>query len=103
MKLNILWPGLAFLAVCAPVICYAQEVPRIEIEIDKTTIKANTELPKLLYIVPWKDTNLADSAGERKIIIHNLFGEFYEPIMPTALSEALQETDREGTFEDNGD
>lgn len=62
---------------------HGQAVPRIEIEMDTTTIKANKELPQLLYIVPWKDTDLSDSAEERNIIIHNLFGEFYEPVMPS--------------------
>lgn len=64
----------------------AQQVPRIEIEMEATTIKANKELPKLLYIVPWKDTELAEATGERKILIPTLFGEFYQPVLPGKLA-----------------
>lgn len=65
---------------------HAQQVPRIEIEMDATTIKANKELPKLLYIIPWKDTELAEATGERKILIPELFGNFYQPVLPGELT-----------------
>lgn len=71
------------LLLLAPALAWSQERgPRIQIQMDQTTIRANKELPQLLYIVPWKDIDLSDSTQQRKVIIHNLFGEFYQPIMP---------------------
>ncbi|WP_051234623.1 hypothetical protein [Marinimicrobium agarilyticum] len=69
---------------------HAQQVPRIEIEMDATTIKANKELPKLLYIIPWKDTELAEATGERKILIPELFGDFYQPVLPGELTSEVE-------------
>ncbi len=82
------------IALLCPALAWAQSEPRIEIEMDATRIKANKELPQLLYIVPWKDADLSDSAGERKITIHDLFGEFYQPIMP--LGESAEAEKQEG-------
>lgn len=77
---------------------HAQQVPRIEIEMDATTIKANKELPKLLYIIPWKDTELAEATGERKILIPALFGDFYQPVPPGAFTPKVK-GDPERTFQ----
>jgi hypothetical protein len=33
------------------------------LELDPTSIRGNQELPKVLYIVPWKDPGLAEPAG----------------------------------------
>lgn len=75
---------------------HAQQAPRIEIEMDATTIKANKELPKLLYIIPWKDTELAEATGERKILIPELFGDFYQPVLP---GELAPKADAERSFQ----
>ncbi len=77
---------------------HAQQVPRIEIEMDATTIKANKELPKLLYIIPWKDTELAEATGERKILIPALFGDFYQPVLPGELTPEVT-NDPERSFQ----
>lgn len=39
--------------------------PRAEdrIELDTTQITGNRELPRVLYVVPWKQSDLGDSAG----------------------------------------
>ena len=44
-------PALLLLACLAPPLAGAQDT----IELETTTIKGNKELPKILYIVPWKD------------------------------------------------
>lgn len=33
------------------------------LELDPTSVRGNQELPKVLYIVPWKDPGLAEPAG----------------------------------------
>lgn len=59
-----------------------QQETRIEVEMDTARIQSVKELPMLLYIVPWKDTELSTSQQQRRIVIHDLFGDFFEPVMP---------------------
>lgn len=51
------------------------------IELDTTTIKGNTELPKYLYVVPWQDKQ-GKRNKERKLKLHNLYGDLFDPVMP---------------------
>lgn len=53
------------------------------IELDTTVIKGNTELPKILYLVPWKDAQERTS-DEQKLTLHSLFGDVFEPVAPEA-------------------
>ncbi|MFV9615435.1 MAG: hypothetical protein ACNYZG_05725 [Gammaproteobacteria bacterium] len=52
-----------------------------EIELQTTIIKGNKELPKILYIVPWKDITKSKTA-ERKLVLHSLFGDLFDPVLP---------------------
>lgn len=52
------------------------------IELETTIIKGNKELPKILYIVPWKEAR-KNELSERKLVLHSLFGDVFEPVMPT--------------------
>lgn len=52
-----------------------------KIELRTTTIKGNKELPKILYVVPWKDIKQSKKA-ERKLVLHSLFGDLFDPIVP---------------------
>ena len=52
-------PALAALAVCAAVPAFAQDRAAIE----RTQIIGNSELPKVLYIVPWKRPLQGDLSG----------------------------------------
>jgi hypothetical protein len=38
----------------------------------------NQELPKILYVVPWKDSR-NKKTGNPKLVLHNLMGDLYEP------------------------
>jgi hypothetical protein len=58
----------------------AQEGDQIELKI--TTIKGNRELPKILYLVPWKDIKQPNKA-EQKLVLHSLFGDLFDPVLPT--------------------
>ena len=51
------------------------------IELRTTAIKGNKELPKILYVVPWKDIKRSKKA-ERKLVLHSLFGDLFDPVLP---------------------
>lgn len=53
------------------------------IELDTTVIKGNTELPKILYVVPWKDAK-GRTSNEQKLTLHSLFGDVFDPVAPEA-------------------
>ncbi|VAW59608.1 hypothetical protein MNBD_GAMMA08-2630 [hydrothermal vent metagenome] len=53
-----------------------------KIELRTTTIKGNKELPKILYVVPWKDIKRSRKA-ERKLVLHSLFGDLFDPVLPS--------------------
>ena len=54
-----------------------------EIELQTTIIKANRDLPKILYIVPWKDISKSKSKkADRKLVLHSLFGDLFDPVLP---------------------
>ena len=69
--------AILLLVLCLP--ATAQEGDQIELEI--TTIKGNRELPKILYLVPWKDIKQAKKA-EQKLVLHSLFGDLFDPVLP---------------------
>lgn len=68
---------LACFALCVSCNLQAQDV----IELDTTTITGNTELPKFLYVVPWQDKT-RESSEEQKLVLHNLYGDLFDPVMP---------------------
>ncbi len=52
-----------------------------KLDLDTTVIKGNKELPKILYVVPWKDTE-KHRQKDRKLVLHSLFGQLFEPVLP---------------------
>jgi len=48
---------------------------------DTTTIKGNTELPKIIYIVPWQESKQSKNK-EQRLIIHSLYGDLFDPVLP---------------------
>ena len=65
------------LIVLLPLTALAED----EIELQTTIIKGNKELPKILYIVPWKELTKSKTA-ERKLVLHSLFGDLFDPVLP---------------------
>ena len=53
-----------------------------KIELETTIIKGNTELPKILYVVPWQDSSSGGKNDEQKLVLHSLFGDLFEPVVP---------------------
>ena len=52
-----------------------------EITLEVTVIKGNTELPKFLYIVPWKSGE-ESQIEEQKLVLHGLFMGVLTPSLP---------------------
>lgn len=65
------------LILLLPMVSLAED----EIELQTTIIKGNKELPKILYIVPWKDISKSKNT-ERKLKLHSLFGDLFDPVLP---------------------
>ena len=53
-----------------------------KLELDTVTIKGNRELPKVLYIVPWK--RMKNNDFDQKLVLHSLFKDAFDPIEPEA-------------------
>ncbi len=64
--------------------------PQDRIELDTTVIKGNTELPKILYVVPWKDAT-GRTSNEQKLTLHSLFGDLFDPVAPEAPATTIPE------------
>ncbi|HWV16197.1 MAG TPA: hypothetical protein VN030_12270 [Cellvibrio sp.] len=52
------------------------------IEVDTTRIKANKELPKVLYVVPWKEMENSKN-NDQKLVLNDFFGDLYDPVLPS--------------------
>lgn len=68
-----------------PLVTSICAVAEDKIELETTIIKGNTELPKILYVVPWQDVT-EDKKTLQKLTLHSLFGDIFEPVTPNAPS-----------------
>jgi len=57
-------------------------------EVDTTRIQSNQELPKILYVVPWKDVSSSNKT-EQKLSLHDFFGDLYDPLIPSKLDSTV--------------
>lgn len=48
-----------------------------QMQLESTSIRGNQELPKVMYIVPWKDPNLGDVTGKP---VNSLIDEVLAPL-----------------------
>jgi hypothetical protein len=74
---------IVFLLLSVPII--ADDKPNAptaedKVEVETTRIKANKELPKVLYVVPWKEMESYKNV-DQKLVLHDFFGDLYEPII----------------------
>jgi hypothetical protein len=81
---RILYTLVASFLLLSPL---AQAQQKIEMEV--TVFKGNKELPKVLYIVPWK--RLADGNLKQKLVLHSLFEEAFDPIEPEAFQRYVED------------
>lgn len=52
-----------------------------EIELQTTIIRGNKELPKILYIVPWKEVKPVRQSRQ-ELILHSLADDLFDPVLP---------------------
>ena len=55
--------------------------------LDTTVIRANKELPKVMYMVPWQQQKENRKVPRQRLKLHSLFGNVFDPVYPT---EAVQ-------------
>lgn len=65
------------------------------IELDTTTIRANSELPQILYVVPWSDTDVANKS-QQKLVLHSLYGDFFDPVSPNQKQDRKTRHNKKG-------
>ena len=51
-----------------------------------TAVTTNQELPKILYVIPWKDIANGKNV-EQKLVLHDLFNEIYDPALPSIIEK----------------
>jgi len=78
---------LAFL-LAGTGMAYAED----KLELDTVTIKGNRELPKVLYIVPWK--RMKNNEFDQKLVLHSLFQDAFDPIEPEAFERHIENYER---------
>ncbi len=52
------------------------------LKLDTTIIKDNKEAPQVLYMVPWEETKESTKKEEHKLVLHSLFGDLFDPVLP---------------------
>lgn len=60
------------------------------IDLETTIIKGNTELPQILYVVPWKEDK-AKASNQQKLVLHSLFGDLLDPQVPPIKQVTISE------------
>ena len=64
---------MMFVAAALPGVASATD----ELDLDSTSIRGNQELPKVMYIVPWKDSGLGELQGRP---VNSLVDEVLAPV-----------------------
>ena len=59
-----------------------------QMKLELSVIRGNRELPKVLYIMPWK--RLPSKDIEQKLILHSLFEDVFEPIEPESFEQHIE-------------
>lgn len=68
-----------YLAACLLVSLGSSVQAGDRLELETTFIKGNTEMPQIIYIVPWQDMK-QEKHKEQTLVLHSLFGDLFEPI-----------------------
>jgi hypothetical protein len=81
-------PAAAEPAAPAPAQAASRAAPRVmdSLDLGTTSITGNAELPKVLYIVPWKKSDLGDLVGRP---VNTLLDEVLAPIDPEVFRRHL--------------
>ena len=88
------------LSIAVPSVAEEAELPRGVIRLDETVISGNQELPKVLYILPWRDPN-----GLPEIELDASYAEMdvFRRLYPPAYRRELKYFESLETAKDAGD
>ena len=50
--------------------------------LDTVVIRANKELPKVMYMVPWQQQKEYRKTQRQRLKLHSLFGDTFDPVYP---------------------
>lgn len=50
--------------------------------LDTTVIRANREMPKVMYMVPWQQQKEHRKTQRQRLKLHGLFGNTFDPVYP---------------------
>ena len=75
---NILARGLSIALLLHIPVAFSQN----KIELETLTITGNTELPKILYLIPWQDAKPSQD-NQRKLKLHSISDGIFDIRMPT--------------------
>jgi len=50
--------------------------------LDTAVIRANKELPKVMYMVPWQQQKEYRKTQRQRLKLHSLFGDTFDPVYP---------------------
>ena len=81
-------PVAAEAVAAAPTQAASRPAPRVmdSLDLGTTSITGNAELPKVLYIVPWKKSDLGDLVGRP---VNTLLDEVLAPVDPAVFERHL--------------
>lgn len=60
-----------------------------KIQLDTTVIKGNTELPQIIYIVPWRDMK-QEKRKEQTLVLHSLYGDLFDPVAASTINHPIK-------------
>ncbi len=53
------------------------------LELETLKIQGNKELPRRLYIVPWRDVKKSKGKKQKqRLVLHSLYGDLFDPVNP---------------------
>ena len=64
-----------------------------DLQLEVVTIQGNRELPKVLYIVPWK--RLKSDRKAQKLVLHSLFEDAFDPMDPDVFKKHVDAFQRQ--------
>ena len=79
LGLDTLMLTIVGISILATSLAYGED----RIDLETTIIKGNTELPQILYVVPWKESK-EKASKQQKLVLHSLFGDLLDPQAPAA-------------------
>lgn len=93
MNRQLIIAFIMLLSVLSPIVCAEDGVDDNEVE--GMTVRGNRELPKVLYILPWKRLDSIDT--QQELVLHSLYGDMFDPVDPVSFARFVDYYADQGT------